>query len=151
MDANQTTEIGARAGLESLNRNPFDADFERRLIFLMPTYEYSCEKCGQNFDAFQSMRDEPFRECPKELCRLPAWGHGKVKRLLGTGAGLIFKGSGFYTTDYRSDSYKEGAKKEAPATSSGDKKSSAPKEPGKGPPPAQTKTPEKKPVKEVGS
>ena len=64
----------------------------------MPTYEYSCEKCGQNFDAFQSMRDEPFRECPKELCRLPEWGHGKVKRLLGTGAGLIFKGSGFYTT-----------------------------------------------------
>ena len=49
----------------------------------MPTYEYSCEKCGQNFDAFQSMRDEPFRECPKELCRLPEWGHGKVKRLLG--------------------------------------------------------------------
>ena len=81
----------------------------------MPTYEYSCEKCGQNFDAFQSMRDEPFRECPKELCRLPEWGHGKVKRLLGTGAGLIFKGSGFYTTDYRSDSYKEAAKKESPA------------------------------------
>ena len=117
----------------------------------MPTYEYSCQKCGQNFDAFQSMRDEPFRECPKELCRLPAWGHGKVKRLLGTGAGLIFKGSGFYTTDYRSDSYKEGAKKEAPATSSDEKKSSAPKEPGKGSPPAQTKTPEKKPAKEVGS
>ena len=103
--------IGKRARLESLNRNPFDADFERRLIFLMPTYEYSCQKCGQNFDAFQSMRDEPFRECPKELCRLPKWGHGKVKRLLGTGAGLIFKGSGFYTTDYRSDSYKEAAKK----------------------------------------
>src|SRR5205809_4939084 len=87
--------------------------FERRLIFLMPTYEYSCEKCGQNFDAFQSMRDEPFRECPKELCRLPKWGHGKVKRLLGTGAGLIFKGSGFYSTDYRSDSYKEAAKKDS--------------------------------------
>src|SRR4051812_9763093 len=82
----------------------------------MPTYEYACEKCGQNFDAFQSMRDEPFRECPKELCRLPKWGHGKVKRLLGTGAGLIFKGSGFYITDYRSDSYKEAAKKESPAT-----------------------------------
>lgn len=80
----------------------------------MPTYEYACEKCGQNFDAFQSMRDEPFRECPKELCRLKRWGHGKVKRLLGTGAGIIFKGSGFYTTDYRSSSYKEGAKKEAP-------------------------------------
>ena len=83
----------------------------------MPTYEYSCAKCGQNFDAFQSMRDAPFRQCPKELCRLPKWGHGKVKRLLGTGAGLIFKGSGFYGTDYRSASYKEGAKKEAPAPS----------------------------------
>src|SRR5438477_2365945 len=81
----------------------------------MPTYEYSCQKCGQNFEAFQSMRDEPFLECPKELCRLPKWGHGKVKRLLGTGAGLIFKGSGFYTTDYRSDSYKEAAKKESPS------------------------------------
>jgi predicted nucleic acid-binding Zn ribbon protein len=62
------------------------------------------------------MRDEPFRQCPKELCRLPRWGHGKVKRLLGTGAGVIFKGSGFYSTDYRSPSYKEAAKKEAPAT-----------------------------------
>jgi putative FmdB family regulatory protein len=81
----------------------------------MPTYEYACETCGQNFDAFQSMRDEPFRECPKHLCRMPKWGHGKLKRLLGTGAGIIFKGSGFYVTDYRSSSYKEGAKKETPA------------------------------------
>jgi putative FmdB family regulatory protein len=124
--------------------------FERLLIFLMPTYEYSCQKCGQNFDAFQSMRDEPFRECPKKLCRLPKWGHGKVKRLLGTGAGLIFKGSGFYTTDYRSDSYKEAAKKEAPASSSGGEKSATPKESAKGPPPAQPKAPDKKPAKESG-
>jgi putative FmdB family regulatory protein len=116
----------------------------------MPTYEYSCEKCGQNFDAFQSMRDEPFRECPKELCRLPEWGHGKVKRLPGTGAGLIFKGSGFYITDYRSDSYKEAAKKEAPAAPAGGEKSSTPKESTKGPPPGKTKTPEKKPPKEAG-
>jgi putative FmdB family regulatory protein len=94
----------------------------------MPTYEYSCQKCGQNFEAFQSMRDKPFRECPKELCRLPKWGHGKVKRLLGTGAGIIFKGSGFYSTDYRSESYKEAAKKESPAAS---EKSSAAKESGK--------------------
>ena len=49
----------------------------------MPTYEYACEKCGKNFEAFQSMRDEPFRECPKELCQQKKWGHGKVKRLLG--------------------------------------------------------------------
>ena len=82
----------------------------------MPTYEYSCEKCGKTFEAYQSMRDEPFAECPKTLCLQRKWGHGKVKRLLGTGAGLIFKGSGFYITDYRSDSYKEGAKKEAPVT-----------------------------------
>jgi putative FmdB family regulatory protein len=87
----------------------------------MPTYEYHCTKCDQNFEAFQSMRDEPFRECPKQLCRLPKWGHGRVKRLLGTGAGIIFKGSGFYTTDYRSDSYKEAAKKESPATSAPEK------------------------------
>ena len=66
---------------------------------------------------FQSMRDKTLRECPKELCRLPKWGHGKVKRLLGTGAGIIFKGSGFYITDYRSKAYREAAKKEAPATS----------------------------------
>ena len=79
----------------------------------MPTYEYACEKCGHHFDAFQSMRHEPFRICPRELCRLPRWGKGKVKRLLGTGAGLIFKGSGFYTTDYRSESYKTAAKKES--------------------------------------
>src|SRR5207253_8305122 len=80
---------------------------QRRPRLLMPTYEYSCQKCGQTFEAFQSMRDEPFRECPKELCRLPKWGHGKVKRLIGTGAGLIFKGSGFYITDYRDAGYKK--------------------------------------------
>jgi putative FmdB family regulatory protein len=93
----------------------------------MPTYEYHCDKCGQNFEAFQSMRDSPFRECPKALCRLPKWGHGKVKRLLGTGAGIIFKGSGFYATDYRSDSYKEAAKKEVPTTSVSEKSGGAKK------------------------
>jgi putative FmdB family regulatory protein len=114
----------------------------------MPTYEYSCEKCGQNFDAFQSMRDKPFRECPKALCRLPKWGHGKVKRLLGTGAGLIFKGSGFYTTDYRSDSYKEAAKKESPGASSGGEKSSGSKEATKAPSSSDSKAPEKKSAKD---
>jgi len=68
------------------------------------------------------MKDKPFRECPKPLCRLPKWGHGKVKRLLGTGAGLIFKGSGFYVTDYRSDSYKEAVKKETPSSAGGGEK-----------------------------
>ena len=81
----------------------------------MPTYDYSCEKCGGTFEVVQSMRDAPLKECPKELCRQKKWGHGKVKRLIGTGAGLIFKGSGFYITDYRSDSYREAAKKDAPA------------------------------------
>jgi putative FmdB family regulatory protein len=79
----------------------------------MPTYEYQCEKCHQTFEAFQSMKDEAYHICPKELCRLESWGAGKVKRLLGTGAGLIFKGSGFYITDYRSSNYKESAKKES--------------------------------------
>jgi putative FmdB family regulatory protein len=118
----------------------------------MPTYEYSCQKCGQTFEAFQSMRDEPFRECPKELCRLPKWGHGKVKRLLGTGAGLIFKGSGFYTTDYRSDSYKEAAKKESPSkpAQAGDK-SGAAKEPAKPSSPERSKPTEKKSAKESGA
>jgi putative FmdB family regulatory protein len=113
----------------------------------MPTYEYSCQKCGQNFEAFQSMRAEPFKECPEELCRLPKWGHGKVKRLLGTGAGLIFKGSGFYITDYRSDSYKEAAKKESPATQKAGEKAGGAKEGStKSPSPAPTKKPGKEPA-----
>jgi len=115
----------------------------------MPTYEYSCQKCGQNFDAFQSMRDEPFRECPKNLCRLSKWGHGKVKRLLGTGAGLLFKGSGFYITDYRSDSYKEAAKKETPSTSTSGEKTTSPKKTGGKTATTPAKTPEKKSGKEA--
>jgi putative FmdB family regulatory protein len=139
-----------------LNCNLFNADFPASFLkaaslprFLMPTYEYSCQKCGQTFEAFQSMRDEPFRECPKELCRLPKWGHGKVKRLLGTGAGLIFKGSGFYSTDYRSDSYKEAAKKDsAPKPAETGEKSGASKDRAKAPSPGQTKAPEKKSAKD---
>jgi putative FmdB family regulatory protein len=115
----------------------------------MPTYEYSCQKCGQNFEAFQSMRDKPFRECPKNLCWLPKWGHGKVKRLLGTGAGLIFKGSGFYITDYRSNSYKEAAKKEVPTTPTATEKSTGSKETGEAVPTAAAKTPGKKSEKEA--
>ena len=59
----------------------------------MPTYEYECTKCGHVFEAFQSMSDKPLASCPK--CK------GKVKRLIGPGAGVIFKGSGFYATDYK--------------------------------------------------
>lgn len=78
----------------------------------MPTYEYECRKCGKNFEVFQSMKDAPFKTCPEAQCQVSPWGQGEVKRLLGTGAGLIFKGSGFYITDYRSDGYKQAAKKE---------------------------------------
>jgi len=107
----------------------------------MPTYEYHCEKCGKNFDAFQSMKDTPFRVCPKELCRQKKWGKGKVKRLLGAGAGLLFKGSGFYITDYRSKGYNEAAKKESPATESKPAES-------KKPAAAAEKSKPKKPTKE---
>jgi putative FmdB family regulatory protein len=60
----------------------------------MPTYEYACSKCGHHFEKFQSMRDEPLKKCPK--CSKSA-----LKRLIGGGAGLIFKGTGFYITDYK--------------------------------------------------
>jgi putative FmdB family regulatory protein len=79
----------------------------------MPTYEYACAKCGEQFELFQSMSDKTLTVCPKEKCRMKKWGKGKVKRLMGTGAGLIFKGSGFYITDYRSENYKQSAKKES--------------------------------------
>jgi len=68
----------------------------------MPTYEYECEACGHTFEKFQSIKARPVRQCPE--C-----GRMQVRRLLGTGAALIFKGSGFYATDYRSDSYKKDA------------------------------------------
>ncbi len=112
----------------------------------MPTYEYHCRKCDKNFEMFQSMRDEPLRECPKDLCRLPKWGHGKVKRLLGTGAGIIFKGSGFYSTDYRSKAYQDAAKKEAPTTAG--EKSGAGKESTTPPAKTSTSAPSTKPKKE---
>ena len=79
----------------------------------MPTYEYECAKCRKNFEIFQSMKDEALKVCPKEKCQMKKWGKGKVTRLLGGGAGLIFKGSGFYITDYRSEGYKSAAKSES--------------------------------------
>ena len=87
----------------------------------MPTYEYHCEKCKKDFELFQSMKDKPVATCPKEKCRQRTWGKGKVRRLLGTGAGLIFKGSGFYITDYRSEGYKQAAKNDASSSSGGSK------------------------------
>ena len=68
----------------------------------MPTYDYRCEACGHEFEFFQSMSDKVKRKCPE--C-----GELKLKRLIGTGGAVIFKGSGFYQTDYRSDSYKKAA------------------------------------------
>lgn len=113
------------------------------LFLIMPTYEYFCTKCEQDFEVFQSMNDKPLTICPKPLCRMKSWGKGKVKKQIGAGAGLIFKGSGFYITDYRSDSYKEAAKKESGTTApaGGEKKSgdSAAKESK----PAATKTEKK--------
>ncbi len=76
----------------------------------MPTYDYQCEKCKKTFELYQSMKDPVVTSCPKDLCRQKTWGKGKVKRLLGAGAGLIFKGTGFYITDYRSEGYKSAAK-----------------------------------------
>jgi len=75
----------------------------------LPTYEYECQACGHEFERFQSMKDDPVKRCP-ECRRL------KVKRLFGTGAGIIFKGSGFYETDYRSKSYHQDASKDKTAS-----------------------------------
>jgi putative FmdB family regulatory protein len=95
----------------------------------MPTYEYVCHKCNHQFEIFQSISDNPLTVCPRERCGQQAWGKGRVKRLIGAGAGVIFKGSGFYITDYRGKEYKDAAKKEAPApaaSSTSESKSSAP-------------------------
>ncbi len=73
------------------------------------------------------MKDPHLETCPESRCRLEIWGHGCVKRQMGTGAGLIFKGSGFYITDYRSDNYKEGAKKETTAPTAANADASKPK------------------------
>lgn len=81
----------------------------------MPTYEYFCEKCGHEFEAVQPMSAKPLRTCPKELCAQKKWGRGRVKKKISGGAGLLFKGSGFYITDYRSQKYKDAAKKETAA------------------------------------
>ena len=70
----------------------------------MPNYDYECLKCGKRFEVFQSMNDAKLTDCPRAEC------DGAVKRLLGTGVGIIFKGSGFYQTDYRSSAYQASAK-----------------------------------------
>ncbi|MBM4103296.1 MAG: zinc ribbon domain-containing protein [Planctomycetes bacterium] len=75
----------------------------------MPTYDYQCDACGHKFEQFQSITISPLKKCPK--C-----GKLKLKRLLGTGVGVIFKGSGFYETDYRSEGYKKAAQNDKPAS-----------------------------------
>lgn len=75
----------------------------------MPTYEYDCPKCRKTFEVFQSIKDKPLRTCPS--CK------GRVRRRIGTGAGILFKGSGFYQTDYRSESYRKKAKEESGGSS----------------------------------
>src|SRR5687768_3848167 len=91
----------------------------------MPTYEYACQKCGHEFEQFQSMRDEPLKKCPR--CKKAA-----LKRLVGGGAGLIFKGTGFYITDYKN---KSAGKPEAAGQGEGGGKSEA----ADGKKPAETK------------
>jgi len=81
----------------------------------MPTYEYVCSKCGFEFEKVQPIADKALKVCPEDICAQKKWGRGEVKRKISTGGGLIFKGSGFYTTDYRSEGYKQAAKKESEA------------------------------------
>lgn len=106
----------------------------------MPTYDYICQACGHELEIFQSMSESPKRKCPQ--C-----GALKLKRQIGAGAGLIFKGSGFYQTDYRSESYKSAAKKdsEAGAPKKSDDKGESPAKPAAGETkPSDTKKPDAK-------
>lgn len=96
----------------------------------MPTYDYLCEGCGHKFEHFQSITSNALKKCPE--C-----GKQKLKRLFGTGAGLIFKGSGFYQTDYRSEGYKKSANSDKPASTTTETKSDSKKE---STPAAETKT-----------
>ena len=82
----------------------------------MPTYDYSCDACHHKFESFEPITAKPQKKCPK--CK-----KNRLRRLFGAGAGLIFKGSGFYQTDYRSESYKKSAEAEKPKTESAGEKS----------------------------
>jgi putative FmdB family regulatory protein len=98
----------------------------------MPTYEYACRACNHRFELFQSIKAPVKRKCP-------ACGASRLERLIGAGAGIIFKGAGFYQTDYRSDSYKKAADAESKAASGGDDSSKAPKAEGKPEKPTEAK------------
>ena len=94
----------------------------------MPTYEYVCKKCGHEFEAFQSISAKPLEHCPKESCAQKKWGRGRVTKKISGGAGLLFKGTGFYITDYRSQKYKDAAKKDSasPAPAKAEKSEAKP-------------------------
>ncbi len=110
----------------------------------MPTYEYQCKTCGKVFDLYQSISDKPLRSTRCEHCGKTR----KVERLIGTGAALLFKGSGFYQTDYRSDSYKKAASADSkpatddkkPADAKSDAKKSAAPKPAKSDAPKKPKS-----------
>lgn len=85
----------------------------------MPTYEYRCDACGHAWELFQSMKDSPVKKCP-------SCGKAKAQRLIGTGAAILFKGSGFYQTDYRSESYKNAAKADSGGNTAAAAEKSAP-------------------------
>ena len=85
----------------------------------MPTYDYVCDDCGYQFEEFQSITAKPLAKCPK--CR------GRIRRLIGGGNGFLFKGSGFYATDYRSDSYKNAKQKEEGASTKSSEKTTSTK------------------------
>lgn len=104
----------------------------------MPTYDYVCDACGHEFEQFQSIKDDALTKCPK--C-----GKKKLRRKIGPGAAIVFKGSGFYQTDYRSDSYKKSAEADkAPSETKSDSKSSESK-------PAESKSAEKKAASDSGN
>jgi putative FmdB family regulatory protein len=104
----------------------------------MPTYEYICSKCGHEFETVQPISARPLKVCPEDLCVQKKWGHGSVKRQISAGAGLLFKGSGFYITDYRSEGYKKSAKTESgaakPAATEAKKPAAEAAKPAKGAP-----------------
>jgi putative FmdB family regulatory protein len=105
----------------------------------MPTYDYRCKVCGHEFEYFQSMKDDALRKCP--ACK-----KASLERLIGTGAAILFKGSGFYETDYRSESYKKAAEADKAPQPSGDKTGDKAGDKGTGKPAEKSGTQATKPV-----
>jgi putative FmdB family regulatory protein len=105
----------------------------------MPTYEFRCTKCGHEFEAFQSITAKPLSRCP--ICK------GRVKRLIGTGGGILFKGSGFYQTDDRSEGYQKKAKEESKGSDGGSKEGATEKKAA----PEKKSEPKTKKAKDAGT